>query len=235
MKTVLSTKILTPSQKELFLNSGLGLVEYDALQIEFLNVDIPLDFQNYIFTSKNAVKAFLKQTKGCDVSNIRVFCVGEKTAAFLAEANIEVVENAENASSLAEKIVENHPEKTFVFLSGNQRRDELPEVLKKNNIRYIEVEVYRTQLVPKAFNRNFDGILFFSPSGIRSYLLENNIANSTLFCIGETTAMEAKKHTEHIIIANKPTVENVLVQAIKELSSSMDAERSRSTMRDSNE
>ena len=234
MKTVLSTKILTPSQKELFLNSGLGLVEYDALQIEMLDVEIPLDFQNYIFTSKNAVKAFLTQVEGTDFSKFRAFCVGEKTASFLTEESIEVVETAENASSLAEKILENHAEKTFVFLSGNQRREDLPEALKKNNVQYKEVEVYRTQLVPKAFHRNFEGILFFSPSGIRSYLLENNIANNTLFCIGETTAKEAKKHTEQIIIANKPTVENVLVQAIKELSSRTDAERSRSTMRDPN-
>jgi Uroporphyrinogen-III synthase len=235
MKTVLSTKILTPSQKELFLNSGLGLVEYDALQIEMLDVEIPLDFQNYIFTSKNAVKAFLTHAEGKDLSKFRAFCVGEKTATFLTDANIEVVETAENASSLAEKIVLKHSEEAFIFLSGNQRRDELPAVLKKNNVQYKEVEVYQTILVPKAFKRNFDGILFFSPSGIRSYLLENQIADSTLFCIGETTAYEAKKHTEHIIIANKPTVENVLVQAIKELSTSMDAERSQSTMRDSNE
>ncbi|RUA10893.1 MAG: uroporphyrinogen-III synthase, partial [Flavobacteriia bacterium] len=62
-----------------------------------------------------------------------------------------------------------------------------------------------------------DGILFFSPRGIQSFLLENTVKNSTLFCIGETTASEAKKHSEKIVIANKPTVENVLVQAIKEL------------------
>ena len=62
MKTVLSTKMLSPSQKELFLNSGLGLVEYDALKIEQLDVKIPFTHSNYIFTSKNAVKAFLKQT-----------------------------------------------------------------------------------------------------------------------------------------------------------------------------
>jgi len=235
MKTVLSTKILTPSQKELFLNSGLGLVEYDALQIEWLDVEIPMAFQNYIFTSKNAVKAFLRHSKDHHPSNFKAYCVGEKTATFLKEANIEVVEIAENAYSLAEMIVENHPEKTFVFLSGNQRRDELPKALKKYNVQYKEVEVYRTQLVPKTFNRDFDGILFFSPSGIKSYLLENNIASSTLFCIGETTATEAKKHSENIQIANRPTVENVLVQAIKKLASRTDAERNRSTMRNPNE
>ena len=76
------------------------------------------------------------------------------------------------------------------------------------------MEVYRTHSNPKAFNRNFDGILFYSPSGIQSYLLENKLGNSMLFCIGNTTAAEAKKHSENIILANKPTVENVLVQAI---------------------
>ena len=42
----------------------------------------------------------------------------------------------------------------------------------------------------------------------------NKLGNSMLFCIGNTTAAEAKKHSENIILANKPTVENVLVQAI---------------------
>ena len=79
MKTVLSTKMLSLPQKELFLNSGLGLVEYDALKIELLDVEIPFDCQNYIFTSKNAVKAFLNQTKGLDYSKFNIFCVGGKT------------------------------------------------------------------------------------------------------------------------------------------------------------
>ena len=214
MKTVLSTKMLSLSQKELFLNSGLGLVEYDALKIEFLNVKIPLDYTNYIFTSKNAVKAFLKQTKELDIPKFNTFCVGEKTKALLEENGLKVVEIAENASELAENIIKRHQNETFVFLCGNKRRNELPDMLTKNNVQYKELEIYRTNLNPKRFQRDFDGILFFSPSGIRSYLLENTIENSTLFCIGETTAAEAQKHSKNIIIANKPTVENVLVQAI---------------------
>ena len=214
MKTVLSTKILTPSQKELFLNSGLGLVEYDALKIEFLKVEIPLDYSNYIFTSKNAVKAFLEQSESLDLSQFSAFCVGEKTKALLEENGLQVVEMAENASELAEILVEKYQNESFLFLCGNKRRDELPDILSKNNVQYKELEVYRTHLNPKAFQRDFEGILFFSPSGIRSYLLENTLGDSTLFCIGETTAAEAQKHSNQIIVANKPTVENVLVQAI---------------------
>jgi len=215
MKTVLSTKILTPSQKELFLNSGLGLVEYDVLKIDFLKVKIPLDYDNYIFTSKNAVKAFLDQAEHLDMSKFNAFCVGIKTKSLLEENGLKLSEMAENASQLAQIIVKRHKNESFVFLCGNKRRDELPEILIKNNVQYKELEVYQTKLNPRTFQRDFDGIMFFSPSGIRSYLLKNTFGNSMLFCIGKTTASEAQKHSSKIIVANKPTVENVLVQAIK--------------------
>ncbi|MCR9227790.1 MAG: uroporphyrinogen-III synthase [Flavobacteriaceae bacterium] len=214
MKTVLSTKMLSLSQKELFLNSGLGLVEYDALKIELLDVKIPLDHSNYIFTSKNAVNAFLKQTDGLDRSGFNAFCVGGKTKALLEDNGLKVMAMHEYASELAKHIVESHKSERFLFLCGNRRRDVIPQALTNNEIGFEEMEVYRTELHPKIFKRDFDGILFFSPSGIQSYLLENTIGSSTLFCIGDTTAAEAKKHSNHIILANKPTVENVLVQAI---------------------
>ncbi|MAU14818.1 MAG: uroporphyrinogen-III synthase [Muricauda sp.] len=217
MKTVLSTKILNASQKELFLNSNLGLVEYNAIKIEFLDTTIPFQYQNYIITSKNTVKVFLSQVDESQKEKFKIFCVGEKTKALLEEHGLQVVETADYATDLADIIIKNYKEETFLFLCGNKRRDNLPETLSKNNVRFEELQVYKTKLNPRAFHRNFDGILFFSPSGIQSYLLKNKIGNSTLFCIGDTTAEEAKGHTKNIIVANKPTVENVLVQAIKHL------------------
>ncbi|WP_222982860.1 uroporphyrinogen-III synthase [Flagellimonas meishanensis] len=215
MRTVLSTKILTSPQKELLLNSGLGLVEYDALRIDFVEAQIPMGYQNLIFTSKNAVKGFFNLTGDLNYFDYKVFCVGDKTAHILADNGLNVVKTAKNASELAHFIVKNYKNEQFLFLSGNQRREELPKALGKNNVRYKEVVLYETQLVPKRFARAFDGVLFFSPSGIRSYLLENCIENEMLFCIGSTTASEAKKYSDQIIVATKPTVENVLVQAIK--------------------
>ncbi|MEX0315685.1 MAG: uroporphyrinogen-III synthase, partial [Allomuricauda sp.] len=216
--TILSTKILTPSQKELVLNSGLGFVEYNALEIEFLAVEIPKKYLNYIFTSKNAVTAFLRQREDLKLSEYHAFCVGEKTKHLLEENGLKVIKMAQNASELGDFIVKNHKNDEFLFLCGNQRRNELPEILTQNNVRYNEIEAYISHLKPKRFHRTFDGILFYSPSGIRSYLKENEIGQSWVFCIGPTTYLEAKKHTSQIITANKPTVENVLVQAIKKLS-----------------
>jgi len=213
--TLLSTKILAPSQKELLLNSGLGFVEYNALNIEILDIEIPTNYSNYIFTSKNGVKAFLKNCSTSNYSGHQAFCVGKKTKSFLEENGLKVKKMTENASKLGGFIVKNCKNKTFLFLSGNRRKDELPRQLEKNNIRYKEIEAYKTHLKHKKFNCGFDGILFFSPSGIKSYLKENTLGNSWAFCIGGTTASEVRTHTDKIIIANKPTVENVLAQAIK--------------------
>ena len=58
MKTVLSTKILTPSQKELLLNSGIGFVEYNALEFEFLDVEIPMDIFKSHFHQQKCSKGF---------------------------------------------------------------------------------------------------------------------------------------------------------------------------------
>ncbi|MBQ0735876.1 uroporphyrinogen-III synthase [Aquimarina celericrescens] len=209
--TILSTKKLTTAQKELLLNSGIGFIAYDAINIELLHVDVQDEIQNMIFTSKNAVKAVLNSE--INVSNC--FCVGENTKRLLEENGKKVIKTALNASDLANFIVKKHKNESFLFFCGNLRRKELPELLKDQKVALKEQIVYKTSLNSKKFNRSFDGILFFSPSGIQSYIKENTIGRSIVFCIGNTTASEAKKYTEHVVIANKPTVENVIVQAVK--------------------
>ncbi|KAA1242865.1 uroporphyrinogen-III synthase [Aquimarina sp. RZ0] len=211
MPTILSTKKLFTPQKELLLNSGLGLVEYDAIEIELLAVNFSKKIQNAIVTSKNAVKGILHATLGIQ----HCFCVGEHTRKLLEENGYMVVETASNASVLAEIIVKKYKKDSFVFFCGNKRRDELPLLLRENNIQLEEEIVYKTELKPKKMNRTFEGILFFSPSAVQSYVAANTFGRSIAFCIGNTTASEAEKYAGNIIVATKPTVENVIVQAVK--------------------
>jgi uroporphyrinogen-III synthase len=216
MATLLSTKILAENQKQLILNSGIGLVEYDAINIGFDNssLDAPIP-RNLIFTSQNGVKGFFTQYPEFQTRELNVFCVGDKTKLEIEKNGYSVVASANSAEELAHMIVNEFNEKQFLYLCGSKRRDELPDLLKKQNISIQELEVYTTTLNPKKFNRNFEGVLFFSPSGVQSYCKKNDLNSSTAFCIGETTAAEAKKHTQNIIIANKPSIENVIVQAVK--------------------
>ncbi|MEH6407578.1 MAG: uroporphyrinogen-III synthase, partial [Leeuwenhoekiella sp.] len=105
--TLLSTKKLKLNQKELILNAGLSFVEYDSIKTENIPFEIPHEFKNVIFTSQNAVKAFVKKQLPSPVGEglgVRAFCVGEKTKELLEKNGLKVVEIGENASKLGEKI-----------------------------------------------------------------------------------------------------------------------------------
>ena len=96
------------------------------------------------------------------------------------------------------------------------RRDILPNTLKENGIQFNEIEVYETNLTSKKITQKLDGILFFSPSGVESFLEKNKITNEICFCIGETTAEALEnKNIKNIVIAQKPSVENVITEVVE--------------------
>ena len=126
-----------------------------------------------------------------------------------------MIEIADNAADLADTIVQNYSTEKFTFFCGNLRLDTLPSVLAQAHIHYNEVEVYRTELTPKAIPMPVDGILFFSPSAVASFLQQNQITDQTCFCIGETTATALAQNTQNIVLAHKPSIENVIIQTIQ--------------------
>jgi len=219
MSTVLSTKILTAAQKELLLHAGLGVVAHNFIQTVALEMDAKIRFKNMIFTSQNAVHYFFNTKNTCieNPTEISTFCVGSKTKAALEKKGVKVIEKAENASDLAKKLSKRYKNDQFSFICGKQRRDELPDMLTSNAIVFEEYHVYDTLLNPITIPRSFDGLLFYSPSAVKSYTSANPIGLQTCFCIGSTTASEASKHTTNTILATTPTIENVIVQAVKHL------------------
>ncbi len=213
MPTVLSTKKLSLSQKNLLLNKGIGLVEYDAVKIKFQDFKVPGPVLNAIITSRNSAKAVIEKK----VSIERCFCVGDKTSGYLLEKGFDVIEVANYGAELAEIIVKKYPREKFVFFCGDKRREELPSVLKQEKIHLAEIEVYKSVLNRKTFLQEFEGIMFFSPSGVESFITKNEIKDSVAFCIGTTTASKARKYSKNIIIATRPSIENVIVQVVKKL------------------
>jgi uroporphyrinogen-III synthase len=96
------------------------------------------------------------------------------------------------------------------------RKETVPKALKAANVNFNEIQVYETTLTPQKIKKAVDGILFFSPSAIESYLMQNKIKNEICFCIGNTTAEALEKITRNIIIADQPSVENVIEDVIEE-------------------
>jgi uroporphyrinogen-III synthase len=212
---LLSTKRLKSHQKELLLNAGFGFVEKDFISIVPLKFQLTKVPQNLIFTSKNAVRAILKHPQLKELQEKKVFAVGEKTADFLKQQKFTVSTTASYGAGLADKIVTNYSNEKFLFFCGKNRTPDLPETLKRNHVTLEEIEVYDTVFTPTKIERTFEGVLFFSPSGVKSFCSKNELEHSTAFCIGTTTAAEAKKHTTNIITATQPSIENVIVQVVK--------------------
>lgn len=214
MKSVLSTKKLSPSQRELLINAGVSLVDYDAIKIEFVPFKAPSHIQNAIFTSQNSVETVMSYK----LSVMNCFCVGEKTKALLEKKGQKVIKMTEYASELAPYLVKNHRYDYFHFFCGNIRSDVIPSTFNEENVSFEEIEVYKTTLNPKKFERQFDAILFFSPSGVKSYCkIPSNLKNpeSIFVCIGTTTALAAKNYAENVVISNITTVESVIAKTVK--------------------
>ncbi len=218
MSAVLSTKILNEDQKRILQDAHIEVVEYNAIKIDLLDFTLPEGFDFFIFTSKNGVKSFLRhlfKMHKFNLSDISCLCVGEKTKYFLEENGLKLVKMAKNAVELANFITNYYKKEHFLIFTGNRNRPDLKRILSTENIHFEEVKVYQTSLVLQQFKDEFKSVLFFSPSGVESYTRKNDLGHTPVFCIGDTTAKEARKYSTQVLIAEKPTVESVIELLIK--------------------
>jgi uroporphyrinogen-III synthase len=196
---------------------------------EIVNTEIEkrigeLAHQNIIavFTSKNAVNVVGKFISA--KPSWKIFCIGNATKNAVGKVFGEgnVIGTAHYGSQLAEKIIEHSSVKKVVFFCGDQRRDELPGKLKKNGIEIEEIVVYKTIETSRALSKQYDGILFFSPSAVQSFFSKNSInQQAQIFVIGTTTANAVKSFIQQpVIIAETPGKENLVHLAIKHFSKS---------------
>jgi len=209
---VYSTKNLSSNQKKSVLTKiGVSMSDFITIRNNRLKPTIVKNpIENVIITSQNAVRSLVSNFSSLELNFTTIYCVGKRTKR-LIEKKIGKVTHIENsAEKLANYLVSNLKEKEVTYFCGNKRRDELPTILSENKIMVTEVECYQTLLTPKKIGEKYNGILFYSPTGIESYLKSNTTSNSIAFCIGETTAAEVKKYFKNVIVAKLPTVESIL-------------------------
>lgn len=208
---LLSTKCLSVEQKNRLIQTGVSYSCWDFIK------SIPTDFKanpenkSLIFSSQNAVKSVFNQFR---FSGNNCYCVGEKTKKLLEENGQKVVKMTQNASILADFILKNAKKESFLFFTGNQRMPVIESAFAQENKSLEVIETYLSIAQPKAMG-NFDAVLFYSPSGVESYLQNNSLEDCTSFAIGETTAQSLKKYTDNIITATQPTIEHLIVAVRK--------------------
>lgn len=214
MTRILSTKKLTKALKMKLSSANVDLVEKNFIQTKAIAFETPILNDYLVFTSKQAVKSVLK-SKLKSVLSKSCLCVGNKTRAFLEKKGFTVLESADYAEDLIQIIASKYKNHSFTFFCGNIRRNTIPDFFQQNKIAYMEIVVYETKLKPHKIKESYDGVLFFSPSGVNSFLEKNKLDNKTSFCIGTTTSKAIEHLTKNIIIASQPSVDYVIDEVIK--------------------
>jgi uroporphyrinogen-III synthase len=172
-----------------------------------------------VFTSMNGAEAVIESLRKSSLQPTwNIYCMEATTQSLIREYFISanIVVTGKNASQLAETIIENS-EQEVIFFCGNQRRDELPEHLHKSDIKVKEIIVYKTDEIPVKIDKEYNGILFFSPSAVKSFFSVNSIPYDTvLFSIGNTTADAIRKNCNNnkIIISDFPAKDKLIELAI---------------------
>lgn len=166
-----------------------------------------------VFTSVNAVHAVKKLLPA--KPSWKIFCISYQTKTTVASAlgGSNIIGTAENGEKLSEEIIKHASVKRVVFFCGNQRREVLLENLKKSGIELEEIVVYKTIEKSKIISKHYDGIIFFSPSGVRGFFSVNKVNKSVqIFAIGNTTAKEIKGYSPLPIIVSKHPDKKELIQ-----------------------
>ena len=208
---VFSTKSLSESQTKLFHNN-IASENSDFIKVRSNRIapKVVKDvIENVIITSKNGVEALLDNFTKEELNFKNIFCVGRRTKKMIQQ-KIGPVNHAEkNAERLAEYLSKEMKGNSVTYFCSDLRLDTLSKILTENKIEVNEVEAYKTMYSPELVSESIDGMLFYSPSAVNSYL-QKNTTDKVAFCIGASTAKEAQKYFEKVEVAQIPTVESVI-------------------------
>ena len=208
---IFSTKKLTQDQRFLFKND-LQVDSEDFVKTSPNRIPakvLKAKMQNVIITSQNAVEALLTNVSAQELQFDNIYCVGRRTRRLIEDRIGKVKHFEKNAKKLAEHMVDHLEGTEVTFFCSNMRMDDVPDILTNSGITVNEIEAYKTKFTPVAVPENVKAVLFFSPSTIESYL-ELNTPDKQAYCIGESTAKEARKHFSQVLVAKIPSVESVV-------------------------
>ncbi len=166
-----------------------------------------------VFTSIHAVEVVKSEL--VNLPPWKIFCTGGATKEALLDIFDEssIIATAKNASGLAEKILQYNDIRKVIFFCGKQRLNDLPETLQASGVEVQEIIVYQTIGTPKTIHKNYNGILFFSPSGAHSFFSVNTIPLSTvIFSIGKTTSATVESYCSNPVITSQWPGEANLVE-----------------------
>lgn len=167
-----------------------------------------------VFTSRNAVAAAIQHLT--TLPKWSIACIEGKTrlAAEQFFGKQAIVAAAADASRLAATLIRLKI-KTVVFFCGDRRLDHLPEHLKTAGVAIQEIIVYHTEDLEANVQKDYNGILFFSPGAVTSFFKNHTLApDCNLFAIGQTTAKTLATYTSNTIIISPRSDEGTMIRQV---------------------
>ena len=176
---------------------GIMCKEFRRQRVDILN------HTAVIFNSKTAINHFFRIAEEMRITvpdSMKYFCISESVAFYLQKYIVyrkrKIFYGQGKFSDLID-IITKHREEKFLVPLSDQHMEEIPHLLEDNNIRYTKAILYRTVCsdLSDLSAINYDILVFFSPSGVKSLLhnfpkfKQNNIKISSF---GETTARAVK-------------------------------------------
>lgn len=194
----------------------------DVIQVQTIKTKpFGLNNNSLIFTSVNGVKAFFENGFSANENFAepknynKIYVVGSQTKKELRKHNFGTFKLCKNANELSQFIIENSVNEKFLHFCGDIALDILDEKLPLQNISYKKILVYKTKLLYPKIDEKYQAIVFFSPSGVRSFAKFNSFDNVTIFSIGKTTTSELEKLTDNKIITSTENTLADLLNLIK--------------------
>jgi uroporphyrinogen-III synthase len=148
-------------------------VPYKDFRKDRVNI---LDHTAVIFTSRNAVDHFFRICQEAKLempAEMKYFCISDQTANYLQKYIVlrkrKLFVGLRTAADLFE-VIKKHKGEKFLYPCSDIRKDDLPEFMRANNLKFTEAVIYRTVAsdLSDLSDVKYDCLAFFSPSGISS-------------------------------------------------------------------
>lgn len=163
-----------------------------------------LDHSAVIFTSRTAIDHFFNISQELRLTipdSMKYFCVSEATAFYLQKYIVyrkRKIFYADGRFSDLINVMKKHKNEKFLVPLSDIHKQEIPELLDKEEYNYTKAILYRTVSsdLSDLADVNYDVLVFFSPSGIKS-LFQNfpefKQNETRIACFGPTTAKAVRE------------------------------------------
>ena len=190
------------------------------------------DYDSVIFTSRNAVDHYFRICQEMRIpirDSVKYFCVSEAIAYYLQKYVIyrkrKIFHGRQTFADLM-KIIKKHKDGNFILPCSDILKQEIPDLLEVNEINFVKAVIYNTVCsdLSDLANVNYDMLVFFSPSGIKS-LFKNfpkfRQNNTRIAAFGPTTAKAVKDAGLNLNIKapmpNAPSMTMAIEQYLKKV------------------